>query len=88
MPVVNQAQGHRHPLGAAYPMLAACLFLAMPAPPALAETAAADTRDQVSKAPAETTNTGELSCSDVVGTPDNERNCGCAVALGRGRENL
>ncbi len=38
MPVVNQAQGHRHPLGAAYPMLAACLLLAMPAPPALAET--------------------------------------------------
>ena len=70
MPVVNQAQGRRHPFGAAYPMLAACLCLAMPAPPALAETAAADTREQVSKAPAETTHSGEQGLGE---DPKHER---------------
>jgi hypothetical protein len=71
MSVPNLDQRRRHPLETAYPQLAACcLSLALLASPALAETKAAETREQASDAPPEASNQAEQGLGE---DPSHER---------------
>ncbi len=70
MSVPNLDQHRRHPLGAAYPILAAFISLAMLAPPALAVTKASGTSEKASVATPEATNQAKQGLSE---DPKHER---------------